>query len=536
LQIVYFDCQPAVDTDSLTASFFSAGLSFDDWYKDIKMAGKCLGFDFDIALADALCQSVQVKALRFEHGRNSAPDDIMPARDVLNDLEKCQCDDSVKNLSRTIFSRLLESEAQVRGISLSQLMLSKQILEKTLLQIIGFALAYKSMKIDNVFSAPVSLLSGQNLWSAKKSTADFSPQTIDFLVREAAAATISESVGLTSAVVAAVLTTVVSNWSMPSFGALRQVGYGSSGSNSQDGVCRTLFGDLKAARFRSELISVLEANLDDLSPQILSFAAEELFATGALDVFISPVIMKKGRGGHLLTVLCNLEDKEKMQSTIFAQTSTLGIRSYDCERSIAEREFKSVLLEEGHQVRIKIGFDLQGNIVNAQPEYEDCAAYARFSGQSVQEVIRLALTKVEHKSLKSVVVAILFACFISLPVLAKSTAAQFSHTLGQARASSLRNEGGFEIYSWNVGGKWHYSLLPASKQEKTLSEVTEYSVTLKSFIELEAALGKLAPCIVTWHNHVLKENDTSDNLSMPHRVVLSQLKKYCQTRQIKLVL
>ncbi|MDR3613951.1 MAG: DUF111 family protein [Candidatus Obscuribacterales bacterium] len=535
MQIVYFDCQSAVDIDSLTASFFSAGLSFDQWHKDIKMVEECMGLDFDIALADAVWQTVQVKKLCFERSRNSTPDDIIPAQDVLNDLEKCQCENSVKNLCRTIFSRLLESEAQVRGISLSQLMLSKQILEKTLLQIIGFALAYKSMNIDNVFSAPVALLSGHNLWSTKKSTGDFSPQTIDCLVREAAAATINESAGLSSAVVAAVLTTVVSNWSMPSFGALRQVGYGWSGGNAQDSICRTLVGEIKAARFRSELISVLEANLDDLSPQILSFAAEELFAIGALDVFISPVIMKKGRGGHLLTVLCNLEDKEKMRSTIFAQTSTLGIRSYDCERSVAEREHKSVVLEEGHQVRIKIGFDLQGNVVNAQPEYEDCAAYARFSGQSVQEVIRLALIKLDHKALKSVVVVIMFTCLISFPVLAKSTAAQFGRTLSQARTSSLRNEGGFEIYSWNVGGKWHYSLLPASKEEKTLAEVTEYSVTVKNFIELEAALGKLAPCVVTWHNHVLKENGTP-NLSMPHQVVLSQLKKYCQTRQIKLVL
>jgi len=496
LQILYFDCQPDVDLDSLTASFFSAGLSFDNWLADLKKAGKCIGLDFNIALIDAFKQSVQVKKLCFERSCDLTLDDNIPARDVLNDFEKCNCDNAVKNLSRTVFARLLESEAQVRGISLSQLMLSKQILEKTLLQIIGFAQAYKSMQIDHVFSAPVALSYGKNSWSAKTSTGDFSSQTIDLLVCDAAAATTNQTSALTSAVVAAVLTTVVSNWSMPSFSALRKVGYGCGVSNLSDGVCRTLFGELKAARYRSESISVLEANLDDLSPQVLSFAAEELLASGALDVFVSPVIMKKGRGGHLLTVLCNIEDKEKMQSMVFAQTSTLGIRSYDCERSVAERESTSVALEEGHQIRIKIGFDLQGKIINAQPEYEDCAAYARFSGQSVQEVIRLALTKFDHKSLKSnlssvVVVAILFACFISLPVHAKSNAAalsstssgavtnvasnqavQFGRTLRQACTSSLKNEGGFEIYSWNVGGKWHYSLLPASKQEKTLGEVT----------------------------------------------------------------
>lgn len=550
MHIVYFDCQADVDVDALTASFFSAGFNFDSWLEDLKRAEQSMGFDFDIASVNAHGESTQIKKLSLQPSRALSREENISAQSVLDILEKCGCDKAVKNQSRTIFARLLECEGRVRGVSLSQLTLSKPLLEKTLLQIIGFALAFNSMKIDNAFSAPVSLSSGGNLQSAKKRHDGFSPQTIELLLCEAAAATTGAGDCMASAAVAAVLTTVVSNWSMPSFSALRFVGYGCGSSNLPDGVCRTLFGELKSVRFRSELISVLEANLDDMSPQVLSFAAEELLAAGALDVFTSPVIMKKGRGGHLLTVLCNLEDKEKMQSMMFAQTSTLGIRSYDCERSIAEREFRNVLIEEGHRVRIKIGFDLLGNVVNAQPEYEDCAAYARFSGQSVQEVMRLVLAKLDIKTLKStlsfVVIGILLACWISFPVLARSLApannaspspgAQFSRALRLARSSSLKNEGGFEIYSWNVGGKWHYSLLPASKQEKTSSEVTESSVTLESFIKLEAALGKLAPCAVTWHNQVLKEDGAADKLSMPHQIVVAHLKKYCEMRQLKLVL
>ena len=546
MQIVYFDCQPDVDLDSLTASFFSAGLSFDIWHQDMKKAQDGLGLKFDISLVDDRSQSIVVKKLGIERGDNVAHagrvEGDCAAQEVLDYLNKSTCENAVTNLSRTIFARLLESEAQLRGVRLNQLVLNKEILEKTLVQIIGFSLAFKAMKIENVFSAPVSILSGMDLWPQKRKSDDFSIQTIDLLVCEAAGATTNQTVGLSSAVVAAVLTTIVSKWSMPAFAALRQVGYGSGGGALPANLCRVLLGELKAARFRSELISVLEANLDDLSPQVLAFAAEELFGAGALEVFVSPVIMKKGRGGHLLTVLCNLEDKEKMQSMIFAQTSSLGVRSHDCERSIAERDFTSIVLEQGHNIRIKVGFDLQGNIVNAQPEYEDCASYARFSGRSVQEVIRLALTKIDNKSLKqggaSIVLALLFACLLSTSVVAKSMSqiVQFSLTLRQAPVGSLKNEGGFEIYSWNIGGKWHYSLLPATKEEKTFSEVTEYSVTLKTLIELEAALGKLAPGVVTWHNHVLKPAGAPEALSLPHQAVLRQLKKYCKTRQLTLVI
>ena len=267
---------------------------------------------------------------------------------------------------------------------------------------------------------------------------------------------------------------------MPSFAALRKVGYGQGSiadAGSTGSLCRVLVGEMQAPRFRKEMVSVLEANLDDLSPQVLSFTCEELFAAGALDVFITSATMKKGRSGHLLTALCNFKDKEKMQAIIFAQTSTLGVRSYECERSIAKREFQNVDLDSRHSVKIKVGFDLQGNVINAQPEYEDCAAYARFSGQSIQEVMQLALTKFRDSSFKnSAVVAILLACFVSLAVIAKSPTpvpsqpAQFAHVLRQAHVGTLKNENGFEIYSWNVGGKWHYSLLPASKERELLAK------------------------------------------------------------------
>ena len=546
MQIVFFDCQPDVCLNSLIASLIDAGLSFDAWSELAKSAAKNMQFDVEFVLHDVVEKSIRVKRLSPKRKTTPSPAADISALEALDCLEKSGCSDVVINLSRTIFARLLEAEAAVRGIKSANLRLNRDLLERTLLEIVGFALAYRAMKIDSAFCATPSILSGQSLWRHENEDADFSPQSIDFLLTQAAAPISHEGAQLSSAAVVAALTTVVSEWAMPSFAALRKVGYGQGSiadAGSTGSLCRVLVGEMQAPRFRKEMVSVLEANLDDLSPQVLSFTCEELFAAGALDVFITSATMKKGRSGHLLTALCNFEDKEKMQAIIFAQTSTLGVRSYECERSIAEREFQKVDLDSLHSVKIKVGFDLQGNVINAQPEYEDCAAYARFSGQSIQEVMQLAIIKFRDSSVNnSAVVAILLACFVSLAVIAKSPTpvpsqpAQFAHVLRQAHVGTLKNENGFEIYSWNVGGKWHYSLLPASKEERTFSEVTDSSITRKGFIELETALGKLAPCVVTWHNHVLKEDSKSEALSMPHQVVLNQLKKYCQTRQLKLEL
>jgi pyridinium-3,5-bisthiocarboxylic acid mononucleotide nickel chelatase len=150
--------------------------------------------------------------------------------------------------------------------------------------------------------------------------------------------------------------------------------------------------------FESELIAVLEANLDDSSPQLLAFAMEQLFQAGALDVTVTPVVMKKSRSGHVLSVICAPSERLKLEEIMLRQTSTLGVRSHICERLVARREWQQVSLGKGDTVRVKLGRDNDGNIVNAQPEYEDCAAYANKHGVPLKQVIAKALANLKGDS------------------------------------------------------------------------------------------------------------------------------------------
>ena len=138
-----------------------------------------------------------------------------------------------------------------------------------------------------------------------------------------------------------------------------------------------------------EAISVLETQIDDLSPQAIGYVFDALFAAGALDVFTAPIVMKKSRLGVLLTAICHPEFQDACEAVIFRETTTLGIRRSTQERTILHREIQKVQTEYG-EVQIKVAKSGQ-TIANVQPEYEDCAEIARVKNISWREVHRLAL-------------------------------------------------------------------------------------------------------------------------------------------------
>ncbi|MEG4087565.1 nickel pincer cofactor biosynthesis protein LarC [Microcoleus sp. POL10_C6] len=138
-----------------------------------------------------------------------------------------------------------------------------------------------------------------------------------------------------------------------------------------------------------ETITVLETQIDDLSPQAIGYVFDALFAAGALDVFTAPIVMKKSRLGVLLTAICHPQFQDACEAVLFRETTTLGIRRSTQQRTILHREIQTVKTEYG-EVKIKVAKSGE-TIVNVQPEYEDCAEIARLKNISWREVHRLAL-------------------------------------------------------------------------------------------------------------------------------------------------
>jgi pyridinium-3,5-bisthiocarboxylic acid mononucleotide nickel chelatase len=139
----------------------------------------------------------------------------------------------------------------------------------------------------------------------------------------------------------------------------------------------------------SDSVAVLEAALDDLSPQVLAYVAETALSSGALDVMLTPVIMKKGRPGTLMTILCNPSDSPALEHLILSETSTLGIRIRQDRRSCLDRSYITVATPYG-DIRIKIGSQ-EGKTLNAAPEFEDCRAAAALHHAPVKQVQQAAI-------------------------------------------------------------------------------------------------------------------------------------------------
>jgi len=138
-----------------------------------------------------------------------------------------------------------------------------------------------------------------------------------------------------------------------------------------------------------EPVLELQANIDDLSPEILGAAQERLFKAGALDVFLVPIQMKKNRPGTIITVLCRPNDREAMQEILFAETSTFGIRYREMDRVTLEREIVQVETSAG-AIQLKVG-RRHGRIVQVSPEFESCNRAARESQQPLKRIYQIAL-------------------------------------------------------------------------------------------------------------------------------------------------
>ncbi len=164
---------------------------------------------------------------------------------------------------------------------------------------------------------------------------------------------------------------------------VESIGYGAGKSDfGIPNALRVMIGE-EVRRPDSQSVTVIETNIDDLNPQFYETAMERLFAAGALDVFLTPIQMKKNRPGTLLSVICDPDMAEAIAAVILAETSTFGVRISRWERLCLDRRWEEVVTEFGI-IRIKIG-ERDGRVITASPEYEDCKRAAMAHQVAIRE-------------------------------------------------------------------------------------------------------------------------------------------------------
>ncbi|MGC1373844.1 MAG: LarC family nickel insertion protein, partial [Candidatus Sulfotelmatobacter sp.] len=186
---------------------------------------------------------------------------------------------------------------------------------------------------------------------------------------------------------------------------IEKSGYGAGSRDfpAHPNVVRLTIGEASsnalAAHTASEIITVLEANLDDITPQVFGYVIERLLEEGALDTFGTPVQMKKNRPGMLLTVLCKPEDANRCTELIFRETTTLGVRCREEKRQTLARRWENVSTQWG-EIRIKIA-SMNGAVTNYAPEYEDCRRIAAEHRVPLKQVMQEAARSYLEKNAKS---------------------------------------------------------------------------------------------------------------------------------------
>ena len=274
-----------------------------------------------------------------------------------------------KDRAKELFNRLGEAEAAIHGVPLDQVHLHEVGALDSIIDIVGTVFAMESIGADRIVASPLNVGSG-SVQSAHGVYPVPAPATAR-LLKNAPIYVGPQKVEMVTPTGALLVTGYAQEFGpMPAM-RVAQIGYGAGNRDFADtpNVLRVLVGESDASA-SSHAIVVIEAEIDDMNPQIFGVLMDRLLAQGALDVFYTPIQMKKNRPGTLLSVIAAPDAREALTATIFRETTTIGVRYREMTRECLDRRTVTVTTSVG-DVRIKVAAR-NGQILNASPEFDDC--------------------------------------------------------------------------------------------------------------------------------------------------------------------
>jgi pyridinium-3,5-bisthiocarboxylic acid mononucleotide nickel chelatase len=300
--------------------------------------------------------------------------------------------DRAKKTAIMIFEALGAAEAKIHNTSIESVHFHEVGAVDAIVDIVCAAVGAEALGVDEIVCSPLNV-GGGTVQCAHGTFPVPAPATVE-LLKDAPVYSSGVQAELVTPTGAAIVKTLASRFAAFPQMKIEKSGYG-AGSRDFSGhpnVMRLTVGEAAstlATKTASETITVLEANLDDLNPQVFGYVMDRLLEEGALDGFAVPVQMKKNRPGTLLTVLCKPEDSSKLSQIIFTETTTLGVRRRDEVRQTLARRWEKVRTQWG-EVRIKIA-SMNGTVTNYAPEYEDCRRIAAEQRVPLKEVMSEAV-------------------------------------------------------------------------------------------------------------------------------------------------
>lgn len=384
MKVAYFDCFSGISGDMCLGALVDAGATPAGLRRGSKKLSMAVAAG-DIRLSTRKLERSGILATRVSvKCRDDTP---RLWKDVSRIIRESAFSSFVKSAALRVFRSLFEAEARVHGGRYGQVHLHELGALDALSDVLGTLYCLELLGVEKVFSSPVNLGGG-----TVKTSHGVLP------VPSPAAAEILKGVPVYSSGLegecatptgAAILREIASGFGpMPAM-KLEAVGTGAGArdTSGRPNVLRVFIGEAKGSA--AEEILVAETNIDDMSPQFYGHLMERLFREGALDVYLTQVIMKKGRPGVKLTVLGPEEKFERLSGVLFNESTTLGLRFWRAGRAVLPRSARTVKTPFGN-IRVKEAVPATGER-RAAPEYEDCRRAAKKHSVPLAEVMRAAL-------------------------------------------------------------------------------------------------------------------------------------------------
>ena len=381
MRIGYLDCPSGISGDMLLGALVDAGLSIDELCAELaKLPVKGYRLEAEKTQRGGLA------ATKFTVVLEEAAQPHRRLPDILSIIEDSPLPPKDKERSAQVFCKLAQAEAKVHGVEPEAVEFHEVGAVDAIVDIVGAVVGLRLLGIKALYCSPLPAGGGWTNGAHGRLPVP-APATLALLSEADAplAAGPDPAMELVTPTGAALVATLAT-FERPAM-TVRAVGYGAGSHELEDraNALRLWLGD--ALDERPATMLLIETNIDDMSPELIGYAQERLFDTGAADVWLTPVQMKKNRPGVLLSVICTIEREEAMVEIMLRETSTLGVRVRPVTRHEAEREelrFESSLGPAAVKVK-----RLPGHPPSVAPEYEACARIARERGLPLQEVYRI---------------------------------------------------------------------------------------------------------------------------------------------------
>ena len=384
MKTLYFDCFAGCSGDMIMGALVSSGVDPRRLVDQLELLGLS-GWKIDFERVDRSGISSTYARVQTAHEH---------AHRHLSDIHKIiyqsGLKQSVKERAALVFSRLAEAEARVHNQPIEKIHFHEVGAIDAIIDICGAAIGFDLLGVDNFISSPLRV--GFGMTEMAHGRFPIPPPAVAELLKGKPVYAGDIEGEFVTPTGAAIITSVCDRFENIPVLKIESTGYGAGTRNPQGfpNVLRVLLGEIGPAA-ADETLLMIETNIDDMSPQVFGYVMERAFEMGALDCYLTQTQMKKNRPGTVVSILCRPGDREKFLGLLFAETTTLGARTYEVQRRALARESVKIETQFGI-IDVKVARGHNGH-VNVMPEFEQCRAAAAAAGvplREVQEAVRLA--------------------------------------------------------------------------------------------------------------------------------------------------